>query len=301
MLALGGVVAFAFRPILIKLCYAAHPVSPATLLFLRMTLSLPFFLAVAWWLSRRASGKQEQRVPLTPRDWALVAALGFVGYYLASLLDFLGLQYVSAGVARLIGFLYPTMVFALSLAFLHKRPTPRELAALVMSYAGIALVVSNQIGTTPQDRLFLFGVFLCLANALSYAVYLVAGSQITQRIGSMRFTCYTMIAATLPAIVQFVVLEPMSALELPARIWWYMLVLVTFATIAPVFMVAEALKRIGANRFALIGGVGPVVTVVAGAFGLEEQISPAQVAGSVLVIAGVILVSLTPKEGRKPL
>ena len=295
---MGGVVGFAFRPVLIKLCYAAHPVSPATLLFLRMTLALPFFLAVAWWLSRpRPSAGQEQRVPLTRRDWTMVAVLGFVGYYLASFLDILGLQYVGAGIGRLISFLYPTMVVGLSLLFLQKRPTPRDLAALAISYAGIALVVSNQLGATAQDRLFLFGALLCLLNALCYAVYLVAGSQLTQRIGSMRFTAYTMIAATLPAVVQFLVLEPFTSLELPASIWWYMLLLVTFATIMPVFMVAEALKRVGANRFALIGGVGPVVTVFAGALGLEEPVSLVQIAGSALVIAGVLLVSLNPKAG----
>jgi drug/metabolite transporter (DMT)-like permease len=293
LFALGGVVGFAFRPILVKLCYAAHPVSPATVLFLRMTLSLPFFLLVAWWLARpQAATGQGQRAPLTPRDWALVAVLGFVGYYLASFLDMVGLQYVGAGIGRLIGFLYPTMVVGLSLLFLHKRPTRRELGALVITYVGIALVVSNQLGATNEDRLFLFGVLLCLANSLSYAVYLVAGSQLTQRIGSMRFTAYSMIAATVPAVVQFLVLEPLASLDLPAAIWWYMLLLVTFATILPVFMVAEALKRVGANRFALIGGVGPVVTVFAGALGLEEPVSLMQICGSALVIAGVLLVSL---------
>ena len=300
-LAFGGVVAFAFRPILVKLCYEAYPVSPVTLLFLRMTLALPFFLAVAWWLVRRpVPAGSPPRLPLRPRDWAAVAGLGFVGYYLASFLDMVGLQYVDAGTARLIGFLYPTMVVALSLLFLKKSPSLRELAALGISYAGIALVVSHQIGGTAADRLFLFGVLLCMANALSYAVYLVAGSQLTQRIGSMRFTAYTMIAATLPAILQFFALEPLSALELPAQVWWYMLILVTFATIAPVFMVAEALKRVGANHFALIGGVGPVITVFAGAVGLGESVSATQIAGSALVIAGVLLVSLKPQAGGKP-
>lgn len=301
LFAFGGVIAFAFRPVLIKLCYEAHPISPVTVLFLRMILALPFFIGVAWWLARRSPAPgQPPRAALTRRDWAAVGGLGFVGYYLASFLDILGLQYVDAGIARLIGFLYPTMVVGLSLLFLKKRPTLRELAALVISYAGIALVVSHQIVTSPGERLFLLGVLLCLANALSYAVYLVAGSQLTQRIGSMRFTAYTMIAATLPAVAQFIVLESPAALDLPARIWWIMLVLVTFATIAPVFMVAEALRRIGANHFALIGGVGPVVTVFAGALGLGETVSLVQMAGSALVIGGVILVSVNPKAGAKP-
>ena len=292
--ALAGVAGFSFRPILIKLCYAAYPASPVTLLFLRMTLSLPIFILVAWLLSRQKAG--DKRIRLAPRDWAQVAGLGFVGYYMASFLDFLGLQYVGAGIGRLISFLYPTMVVLLSLLFLKKRPAPREIAALVITYAGIALVVSGQIAGTPNDRLFVFGVLLCLANALSYAVYLVAGGELTRRIGSMRFTAYTMIAATVPAVVQFVVIEPFAALRLPGQMWWYVLLMVVFATIVPVFLAAEALKRIGANQFALIGGVSPVVTVFAAAIGLEEPVTFLQVAGSILVISGVLLVSLKPKR-----
>ena len=286
LFAFGGAVGFAFRPLLVKLSYAAHPVSPETLLFLRMALTLPFFLAVAIWLATVEMGELI----------LAVAGLGFVGYYLASFLDMLGLQYVGAGIGRLIGFLYPTIVVVLSLLFLHKRPTRRELAALVTCYAGIALVVSDQISANPQDRLFLFGVLLCLLNTICYAVYLVAGSQLTLRIGSMRFTAYTMIAATVPAVVQFAVLEPVEALNLPVQVWWYVLVLVVFATIVPVFLAAEALKRIGANQFALIGGVSPVVTVFAAAIGLEEPVTLLQVAGSILVISGVLLVSLRPKN-----
>ena len=292
--ALAGVVGFSFRPILVKLCYAAYPASPVTLLFLRMSLSLPVFILVAWLLSRHEAGGK--RIALTPRDWAQVAGLGFVGYYMASFLDFLGLQYVGAGIGRLISFLYPTMVVLLSLLFLKKRPAPREIAALVISYAGIALVVSDQISGTPGDRLFVFGVLLCLANALSYAVYLVAGGELTRRIGSMRFTAYTMIAATVPAVVQFVAIEPFEALRLPGQVWGYVLLMVVFATIVPVFLAAEALRRIGANQFALLGGVSPVVTVFAAAVGLEEPVTLLQVAGSILVISGVLLVSLKPKN-----
>ena len=294
--ALGGVIGFSFRPILIKLCYAESPVSPVTLLFMRMSLSLPFFLLVAWLLNRRASPGQASRPALSPRDWAQVAGLGFVGYYLASFLDFLGLQYVGAGIGRLISFLYPTMVVLLSLVFLGKKPTAREVAALVISYTGIALVVSNQVTGSPNDRLFVFGVLLCLANALSYAIYLVAGGELTRRIGSLRFTAYTMIAATVPAVLQFAAFETPAALAVPQRVWGYIVIMVVFATIVPVFLAAEALKRIGANQFAVIGGVSPVVTVFAAVIGLEEPITLLQVAGSILVISGVLLVSLKPKR-----
>jgi len=279
------VLAFSVRPILIKLSYAAHPISPNTLLFLRMTLSLPFFLAIAWWLRGR-----EPR--LTPRDWLNVGGLGFVGYYGASFLDFLGLQYVGAGVGRLILFLFPTLVLLLSFLFLQKKPTGRELAALVVSYAGIALVVSTHIAPTTEGRLFLFGALLIFSGALLYAVYLVAGSQVVKRVGSMRFTAYSMAISSLPAILQFVLLEKTSALELPREVWLYAIVLATFSTVLPVFLQAEALKRIGANHFAIIGAVGPVSVAVTSAAGLDEPFTWVQAVGGLLVILGVLLVSL---------
>jgi drug/metabolite transporter (DMT)-like permease len=283
--AVGGTLAFSFRPILIKLSYAAAPVSPVTLLFLRMTLSLPFFVAVGWWL-RRAEPR------LLARDWGALAGLGLVGYYGASFLDFVGLQYVGAGVGRLILFLYPTLVLVISFVFLHKRPTPRQLAALLITYAGIALVVSSQALGGAQGKLFVFGALLVFTSALFYAIYLVAGGELVKRVGSMRFTAYSMVVSTVPAVLQFFALEPLSALELPPVVWLYAIVLATFSTVLPLFLQAEALKRIGATEFGLIGALGPVSVAVTSAIGLDEPFTWLQVAGGALVIIGVLLVSL---------
>ena len=282
--ALAGTISFAFRPILIKLGYAAHPVSATTLLFLRMTLSLPFFLAMAWWM--RGGG------PISRRDWLGILGLGFLGYYFASLLDFLGLQYVPAGLGRLIMFLYQTLVVILSAVFLRKSATRKELAALAITYAGIALVLSERLGVAPEHRQFMFGAMLIFAAAMCYAVYLVTGSQLVMRVGSTRFTAYTMIVSTAPAVVQFFALEPVSALELPATLWWYVILLATACTVLPVFLVAEALKRIGANHFALIGALGPVTTVVADYALMQGALSAIQIVGGALVISGVLLVSV---------
>jgi len=281
--ALIGILAFSFRPILIKLSYGAHPVSPVTLLFLRMALSLPFFLAIAWWLRN-----QEPR--LAPRDWAAVAGLGFLGYYGASFLDFIGLQWVGAGVGRLILYLFPTLVVLLSFVFLRKVPEKREVLALVVSYAGIVLVVSNQIGG--ENRLFALGAALVFASALCYAVYLVAGSQVIKRVGSMRFTAYSTIVATMPAVIQFLLIEPMSALDLPGAVWGYAIILATVSTVLPLFLQAEALNRIGVNHFALMGAIGPVSVAVISAVGLDEPFTGVQALGGALVIFGVLLVSL---------
>ena len=284
LFALAGTVAFAFRPVLIKLGYEAAPVSATTLLFLRMVLSLPFFAAVAWWLRREP--------PLARRDWLGIVGLGFLGYYLASLLDFLGLQYVPAGHGRLIMFLYPTLVVILSALFLGKRATPRELAALAVTYTGIALVLSHQLGAPAANRLFFLGAALVFASAMCYAVYLVTGSQLIKRVGSMRFTAYTMMVSTVPAVIQFAVLEGPASLSLPGIVWIYAIVLATVCTVLPVFLVAESLKRIGASQFALIGGLGPVTTVLADFALLEGSLSALQLLGGALVIGGVLLVTL---------
>jgi drug/metabolite transporter (DMT)-like permease len=254
-----------------------------TLLFLRMTLSLPFFLAIGWWLRNR-----EPR--LTRRDWAAIVGLGFLGYYLASFLDFIGLQWVGAGVGRLILYLFPTLVVLLSFLFLRKRPSWREIAALALSYAGIALVLSNQLGG--ENRLFALGAALVFASALCYAVYLVAGSQMVKRVGSMRFTAYSTVIATIPALIQFFALEPAGALDLPPAVWGYAIILATASTVLPLFLQAEALNRIGANHFALIGAIGPVSVAITSALGLDEPFTAMQALGGALVIFGVLLVSL---------
>lgn len=284
LFALAGTIAFAFRPVLIKLGYEAAPVSATTLLFLRMVLSLPFFAAVAWWLRREPA--------LARRDWLGIVGLGFLGYYLASLLDFLGLQYVPAGHGRLIMFLYPTLVVILSALFLGKRPAAREIAALAVTYTGIALVLSHQLSAPAEHRLFFLGAALVFGSAMCYAVYLVTGSQLIKRVGSMRFTAYTMMVSTVPAVLQFGVLEGPASLSLPGIVWVYAIVLATVCTVLPVFLVAEALRRIGASQFALIGGLGPVTTVLADFMLLAGKLSVLQLFGGALVIGGVLLVTL---------
>jgi drug/metabolite transporter (DMT)-like permease len=284
-LAIVGTLVFSFRPILVKLVYVTYPVSPVTLLFLRMTIALPFFLAVAWWLRH-----DEPR--LTARDWAAVATLGFIGYYAASFLDFIGLQYVGAGIGRLILYLYPTLVLLISFLFLHRRPTRRQLAALVITYVGVALILSSQAQGGAEGRLFMLGALFVFASALFYATYLVAGGELVKRIGSMRFTAYSMAVATLPAVVQFFALEPMSALDLPNKVWLYAILLATFTTVLPLFIQAEALRRIGAAEFGLIGALGPVSVAITSALGLDERFTAIQAIGGALVIAGVLLVSV---------
>jgi drug/metabolite transporter (DMT)-like permease len=283
-MAAAGVVCFSLRPILIKLAYG-YVVDPITLLALRMIFSLPFFLAAAAWVGRDA-----RRAPLTRRDvWAIVM-LGFVGYYFSSFVDFLGLQYISAGLGRLILFMYPTLVVLLSMAFLHRRPAPREVLALAVTYSGVALVMANAAQGANKD--LVLGAALCFASATGYAVYLVAGSRVVERVGSMRFTAYAMTVASGFCLLQFVIMRPLSALSMPVQVYGLAIAMALVSTVLPVFITSEALRRIGANQVALFGALGPVTTLFFGWVGLDEVMSPVQLAGAALVLAGVALVTL---------
>ena len=286
VLAVGGVVLFSLRPILIKLAYG-YVTDPVTLLALRMIFSLPFFIAVALW-----GGGAPDRAPLSRRDVAAVWGLGFLGYYFASYMDFLGLQYISAGIGRLIMFLYPTIVVILSAVFLRRRPAPRELAALMITYCGVALVLSNAVSGQSAD--LPLGAGLVFASSAAYAVYLVIGSQVIRRLGSVRFTAYAMTVASLFCIVQFLLLRPLGALDLPAQVYALAAAMAVFSTVLPVFMTSEALRRIGANHVAMIGALGPVTTIFFGYAGLDEIMTPIQALGALLVLGGVLLVTLRP-------
>jgi drug/metabolite transporter (DMT)-like permease len=231
---------------------------------------------------------------LTRRDWWAVLYLGFLGYYLASFLDFLGLQYISAGLGRLMLFLYPTITVLLSALFLGKYVSRRDIAALVISYAGLALVLSQ--GFAGENRNLPLGALLVFGSALAYAVYLVSSSQVVMRIGSMRFTAYATSVASLLCIVQFLLLRPLSALDLPPQVYVLAIAMAVGCTVLPVFVTSEALRRIGANQVAIIGAAGPATTIFLGWLGLEESMTPLQIIGAVLVLAGVLLVTTRPKN-----
>jgi drug/metabolite transporter (DMT)-like permease len=289
-LAVAGVLGFSLRPVLIKLAYA-YAEDPVTLIALRMIFSLPFLLAAALFARRGGAATQAQ---IAGRDWLPNLGLGFLGYYASSFLDFLGLQYVSAGLGRLLLFLYPTVVVILSAIFLGQRIRGRAVLALLVTYAGLALVLSHAIGgDNPNLPL---GAALVFAGSVTYAVYLVAGSQVIRRVGSLRFAAYATTVASLCCIAQFLMLRPLAALDLPAAVYFIAVIMAVFSTVLPVFMTAEALKRIGASQVAMIGALGPVSTIALGWVGLDEAMTALQLAGAALVLGGVLLVSVKPSK-----
>jgi drug/metabolite transporter (DMT)-like permease len=284
LLAGMGVLSFSLRPIFIKIAYS-YVRDPVTLIALRMVFSLPFFMAAAWWTQRRSSA-----MPISKRDAWSIVGLGIVGYYAASFLDFLGLQYIGAGLARLVLFMYPTLVVLLSWLFLRKTPRGVEIAALLLTYIGLALVLARAV--SGQNEQLALGAGLVFGSAIAYSIYLVAGTEIIRRVGAMRFSAYALMIASACCILQFFLLRPLDALKLPWPVYGLAILIAVVCTVLPVFMTAEALRRIGASNVAIMGALGPVSAMLLGYVGLDEVMNPTQIFGAMLVLLGVVLVTL---------
>ncbi len=275
---------FSAKAIFVKLAYAAAPVEAVTLLALRMAFSLPVFL----WIGLRES---RNAPPLTRSDWAATVALGLLGYYGASILDFLGLQYITAGLERLILFTYPTLTLLLG-AMLYRQPVGRrEWAAVALCYLGVAAAFAHDLDMSAKTSAVWIGASLVFISSICYALYLTGSGAMLARTGVARFTALAMLVSTAATLAHFAVTQPLSALIQPPPVYFYALAMALFSTVIPVFAQSAAIRRIGSGRAALIGTVGPLMTIVLGWWLLGEAISAWQLAGMALVVAGVVLVS----------
>ena len=283
-LAILAALGFSLKAIFVKLAYAVAPVEAVTLLSLRMVFSLPVFLWVGFFSSRAAPA-------LSRRDWCALLALGLLGFYGASILDFLGLRYISAGLERLILFTYPTLTVLIGVLFMGKTLARRELGALALSYAGIGLAVAHDFQVAGEAHAVLLGAAFVFASSLSYAFYLAYSAPAIERLGAARFTALAMIVSTAATQLHFFLSEPLSALVQPLQVYGYGAGMALFSTVFPVFMLSAAIRRIGASRVVLIGTLGPVLTIFFGWWLLGEPLSFAQMVGAALVLAGVWLVS----------
>ncbi len=282
LLALGGAVAFSGKSIIIKLAYR-HGVDPATLIMLRMVCALPLFVLMAAWAGRGKSA-------LAAADLRAVGLLGFCGYYLSSMLDFLGLQYVSAGLERLILYLAPSLVMLLGWAVFGRRASRRQIVAAALGYGGLAIVFGRELQVEgPQVAL---GTALVMASTLCYAVYLLYSGEVVRRIGALRLAGWASIVASGLCIVQFALLRPLaSALAQDATVWWLSLLNGLVCTAAPILMVMMAIERIGPALTAQLGMIGPVSTIALGVLLLGEPFTAWVAAGSVCVLGAVWLLT----------
>lgn len=281
VMAILGAVAFSGKAIIVKLAYR-YGVDAVTLIMYRMLFALPMFLLLSWWSGR---GKPA----LTRRDWLVVSGLGFSGYYLASFLDFAGLQYITAGLERLILYLNPTLVLALGVVLFKQKVTRRQLISLAVSYCGVLLVFGHEVTLLGSD--VALGAALVFASMVSYALYLVYSGEEVKRLGALRLTGIATSIACVLCIAQFFVLRPVSAMAVAPEVIWLSVLNATLCTFCPVLLVMMAIERIGAPMTTQVGMFGPLSTILMGIVILGEPFTAWVAAGTVLVLAGIWLLA----------
>ena len=282
-LALLAALGFSLKAIFVKLAYP-YGVDAITLLALRMGFALPVFLWVG-------IAGQKADAALTRDDWLKLITLGCLGYYGASILDFWGLEYISAGLERLILFTYPTLTVLVGVLFMGKSLEKRQVGALALSYAGIGLAFAHDLSIAGDLRAVLIGAGFVFGSALTYALYSAGAEPAIRRLGSARFAALAMLVSTTATQIHFFITQPLSALVQPLPVYAYGAAMALFSTVLPVLWQSAAIRRIGSARAVLIGTLGPVLTIFFGWWLLAEPISLAQIAGAGLVLAGVLLVS----------
>lgn len=291
LIATVGVICFSTKSVFIKLAYA-YDIDTISLLSLRMLFAFPFYFVFL--LVRR-----KQLKTLSTGDITKTIVLGLLGYYLASWLDFKGLSYVSASIERLILFTYPTFVVLISRIFYKIQLNKNQWVALLLTYIGIVIIVLyNDRLTEGLQFDYYLGILFVLSSALAYAAYLVVGGTLIAKVGAINFTNIAMLSSTTGVLVHKMLSSQQSLTQFDTPVYHYSLIMAILATVIPSFLISEGIKRIGASNTAIVGGVGPVSTLILAYLFLGETINTYQVIGTLFVMIGVVAISLPQQRSK---
>lgn len=286
-----GTILFSTKAILIKLCFKTSNIDASSLLMLRMLFSLPFYAAAMWYFF---ANQQLKKVKAS--TYFAACLIGLLGYYMSSLFDFIGLQYVSASIERIILFIYPTLAVLLNLLIFKVAITKRQWMAILITYLGIGLAYWGELNQIPDTKMFFFGTWMILLCAVTFAFYLVGAGKIIPKIGAPQFTSMSMLAASMGIFIHYFVTHQQgiaSVVDMPilySSSIFYVIALAMIGTVIPSFLMSGGMKRIGSNDLAIITSIGPVSTLFQARWVLNEAFSWEQILGTVFVVLGVILV-----------
>jgi drug/metabolite transporter (DMT)-like permease len=286
LLSFAGAICFSTKAILVKLAYRDTAIDAITLLAWRMIFSLPFFL-----VSASVSSARQGNQKFTPKQWLGIALTGCMGYYISSLLDFLGLQYVTAGIERLVLFIYPTLVLLMSAVIFRQKIKRVQWAALIITYVGLCIAFFGEVDIrSEQSSGFIYGSLLIFICAITYATYIVGSGRLIPAVGALKFNSYAMSFAAIGVLTHFFITSKTSLLQLTPQAYGYSFLMAVLSTVIPSYLVAAGIKRIGADNAAIVGSVGPVSTILMAFIFLGESISIYQIFGTVMILGGVLLI-----------
>ena len=216
---------------------------------------------------------------------------GIAGYYLASFMDFMGLQYITASLERLVLFIYPSIVVILSAILYRKAITRIQFLALGLTYVGIFIAFYQEVAISFEPQI-LMGAAWVFGSAFTFACYLIASGDLIPQIGAARFTAYAMMVACIGVLTHGFVSGEGQITGLDPVIYRYALAIATISTVIPSFLVSKGIGLIGASNASIIGSIGPISTIILAYYFLGERITPSQWLGTGLVLAGVLMISL---------
>ena len=284
-----GIVLFSSKAVMVKLAYN-YKVDAITMLLLRMLFSFPFYVVIAYLYRNKNQG-----ITTTKKDYAWVLFFGFVGYYLASFFDFVGLTYIKASLERIILFVYPTIVILLNRLFFNQPITKTQILAIFLSYLGIVIAFSDEVDIS-GNNVYLGGFFVLL-SAITYASYLVGSGWLIPKFGVVKFTAYAMLVSCFCVFIHFSIIGETDLFNLPWQVYGLGGLIAVFATVIPSFLVSASIKIISSSNFAIVAGVGPISTIILASFFLDERLTLFQFFGALLVIIGIVITSL--KQAKK--
>lgn len=290
VIALIGALLFSCKAVFIKMAYW-YDIDKLSLLTLRMGFALPFYLAFAFYQNTK---KDESKVKFNFKDWGLLVVLGIIGYYFASFLDLWGLKFISAGMERLILFVYPTITTILAAIVFKRKLGRNKLLAIALTYFGISIAFWDKVTIGSIDD-FWMGALLVFGSALTFSFFLVGSEKLIPKFGSMKFTSYSMIISCLVTLIHFTINGDTNLLSFQWEIYAIAIAVSTISTVLPSFMMSYAIKNIGASSTAITSSVGPIWVLILAYFILDESFSVLQVLGTVVVIFGVWLTSKAKK------
>lgn len=277
-----GTILFATKGIVIKLAYM-EGITASPLLMLRMVFALPFYLAIAIWVNLK------QPAPLTRAQHLKIVGLGVLSYGVSSLFDFMGLQYISAGLERVILYVYPTLVLLMLTFWKKQLITARDKMALGIAYAGMLLVFAQDIRLSSDWHTTLLGSIYVLIATVTFALFVVLAGDTIPKVGATRFTAYAMLSACTGVIVFCLLKDGAGVVQQTPRVYLLTMVLAFFCTVVPSFLMNRGIAIVGSGKTAMMGSFGPVITLFLGAWLLQEELTLIQLVGAGLVIGGVTL------------
>lgn len=292
-LAIGGATLFATKSIFAKLAYLEGGTTE-TVLAMRMAVAVPVYVLILAFTLFRAPQLMQK---LTLRNVLGAMGVGALGYWVASYLNFMGLNFISAQLERLVLYIYPFLTVGLGIAFFGHKMKKGIIPAMLVSWIGLAVIFGWNL-SVQSDGLML-GTAFVLGSAFFFALFQLLAKGQMAKIGTTLFTCIGMTFAGAIALTHNTIANGIDSLaSLTPKLWMLGLGLGIISTVLPSFMINAAIHRVGARVTSASGTLGPIMTIILAVTILGEPFTWFHGFGAALVIFGAILFSRAEQQQR---